>query len=604
MVKDRIVEEVKSRADLVDICGEYTSLKRVGKSVRGPCPLHDGDDPNFSIDPDRQIFKCFVCGEGGDVFSFLMKHLGLSFPEAVRKVALRVGVEIPDEEDRGPDPHAPIREAARFAMEWFGERLFSPAGEPARSYLANRGIEEETARRYALGYAPDAWRELRDAARKQGLDDDTMMEAGLLATSQRADEPYDRFRNRLTFAILDNRDRPLGFGGRDLSGDEQAPKYINSPESPIFHKRSVLYGLNWARHQIRKEGSVLVVEGYTDVLALHARGLERAVAPLGTSLTEEQAETLSRYADRAFLLFDSDRPGLEATFRTADRLLAAGVHPMVVTLPADEDPDSLARSRGIEAVESCLGDAVDVLERKLQILERAGYLESIEGKRRAVDGLLSTLRAVSDTALRDIYLVRAAEGTGVRRATLVEEVARARGRERPRRRHGGPARPRQSERPDPEGRRGTAGWNLLLLILRDPDLLDEAREAGVEPDHFRDDRHGEIFRKLLEDPGRMEPAARAEAFTSGERDVLDRLEADPTELTHPGEVFRHAVLRLKNRPRLARLREIDEELGMADDDQALELVQEKERIARELREDGVPLSFLHRWSEPAGGRSG
>ncbi len=611
MVRDRLVEEVKSRADLVEICGEHTSLKRVGKSWRGPCPLHDGDDPNFSIDPDRGIFKCFVCGEGGDVFSFLQMHLGLTFPEAVRHVAERVGVEIPEEgEDAGPDPHAPLREAARFAMEWFREQLFSPAGREARAYLEDRGIDEETAREYALGFAPEEWRALRDAAGSQGIEDRVLLEAGLLATSERADEPYDRFRGRLTFAILDNRDRPLGFGGRDLTGREEAPKYINSPESPIFQKRRVLYGLNWARHRIRKEGSALVVEGYTDVLALHTRGLPRAVAPLGTSLTEAQAEEVSRYADRAFLLFDSDRPGLEATFRTGDRLLAAGVHPMVVTLPPEEDPDSLARDRGIEAVEACLDDAVDLLERKLQILERSGYLESIEGKRRAVDGLLSTLRSVADSSLRDIYLERAAERTGVRRETLVEEVARAgrgsrRGRRSGRRGDRWPGDSGAGAEGGPAAGR-SAGWNLLLLVLRDPETLEDAREAGVEPRHFGDERLGEIYGKLLEDPDRADPDARAEAFTAEERRLLEGLETDETELTHPDEVFQHSVARLTNRPRLVRLREIDRELEMAEEEQALELIREKQEIARELREAGVPLSFLHRWSslgDPEEGRT-
>lgn len=618
MVSDRLVEEVRSRADLVEICGEHMQLKRVGKSWRGPCPLHDGDDPNFSIDPGRQIFKCFVCGEGGDVYSFLMKHLGMEFPEAVRHVAERVGIEIPEEGGGGPDPHAPLREAVAFAREWFRERLFDDdVGRPAREYLRRRGIDEEAAREHALGLAPDGWRGLREAAHRHGMEDETLVEAGLLATSERADEPYDRFRNRLVFAILDNRDRAVGFGGRTLAGADDVPKYINSPDSPIFHKGRILYGLNWARHAIRREGAALVVEGYTDVLALHVRGLDRAVAPLGTSLTEEQAGSVARYAKRAFILFDSDPAGLRATFRTADRLLAAGVHPFVVTLPPDHDPDSLARERGIDAVRACLDDAVDVMERKLQILEDKGYLESIEGRRRAVDGLLDTLRSASDPALRDIYLDRAAERTGVRRATFVEEVSRRSGRRSGRRsrsaagrrrvgRGAGRAGPGVRSGSDPGPAPGSstgfqrAERTILLLLVRDEEfheLLDEARQEGLEAEHFATEAHREIFRALREDPDARDPATWAEAFSPEARSILVRLREDRTEVPHARRVFQESVRYLVSRPDLRRLREIERQLELADDEQSLELVKEKERLAHRLRDAGVRVGMHRRWSQ-------
>lgn len=632
MIGDAVVEEVRARADLVDIVGEYTSLKRVGKSVRGPCPLHDGDDPNFSIDPNRQIFKCFVCGEGGDVFSFVMKHLGMDFPEAVRHVAKRVGVEVEEDDGGDEDPHAGVREALAFAAEWFTRNLVEgEEGEAGRRYLADRDLELEQAASYGLGFAPDAWRRLRSAAGKHGFEDDTLMEAGLLSTSENADEPYDRFRNRLIFAIHDTRDRPIGFGGRTLSADDEVPKYINSPDSPVFHKGRTLYALNRARHAIRKEEAALVVEGFTDALSLHTRGRETAVAPLGTAMTPEQAETVARYADTAFLLYDSDAPGLRATFKAADNLLEAGVHPMVVTLPPDHDPDSLVREQGVEALDRCVDDAVDVIERKLQILEKKGYLESIEGRRRAVDGLLSTLRAAEDAALRDLYLDRVAERTGVRRATLVSEVARAEERRQQRRRRqerrrerreagreAGPGRPGGGGRPGARGRDGgsererlgdtgpVAERDLLLLLVRDDagEILERSVESGLEPDHFENEHYRAVYRAFLETHGAGDdPLERLEG--DGRR-LLSRLRSSGTELTHPDEIFERCVARLKNRPRFRRLREIDHELEMADDDQAVELVQEKQEIARELRDEGVPLSFVHRWSEggPAAGSRG
>ncbi|NNK47412.1 MAG: DNA primase, partial [Gemmatimonadetes bacterium] len=249
MVSDALVQEIRERADILEVCGEFVQLKRSGKTYRGPCPLHGGEGPNFSVDPTRGIFKCFVCGEGGDVFSFLMKHLGLDFPSAVRQVASRVGVEVPEDSERREDPFAHVREATAFADEWFRSMLLDPEiGSAAREYLSSRGVDPESAEEFGLGFAPEGWRRLREAAHARGIEDEDLLEAGLLATSERADEPYDRFRGRVMFSIRDLRDRPIAFGGRVLGvGDEQAPKYINSPETPIFHKSRSLYGLNRAR---------------------------------------------------------------------------------------------------------------------------------------------------------------------------------------------------------------------------------------------------------------------------------------------------------------------------------------------------------------------
>ncbi|MFW6192588.1 MAG: DNA primase [Gemmatimonadota bacterium] len=598
MVSDAIVEEVRSRAELVDVCSEFMPLKRVGKTFRGPCPLHGGDDPNFSIDPSREIFKCFVCGEGGDVYSFVMKHLGHDFPSAVRWVADRVGVHVPDREERGDDPHAHLREAVAFAEEWFRDRLLDDGvGDPARDYLADRGVDPDAARRYGLGYAPDAWRELRDAARDRGIEDDTLLEAGLLATSERAREPYDRFRDRLIFSIQDLRDRPVGFGGRDLSGDEEVPKYINSPDSPIFHKGDTLYGLNWARHAMRRQEHGLVVEGYMDALTLHLHEVETAVAPLGTALTDRQAETLSRYADVVFLLYDSDRPGLRATFRSADTLLAAGVLPRIVTLPDGQDPDSLVRERGIDALRSLVDDAVDVLERKFQELEVRGYLDSVEGRRRSVDALLGTLRAVADPTLQDLYVGRAAERLGVREETLRTEVERERRRARRRRgwrtgRAGrgrsGPGAPRSDPLVGRGAGEGRAERNLLLLFVRDPALVERARESGLAAEMFGTERYAELYRRLVEACRDGTHGEWDRVFDDERTSMVEDLLEDATELTHPELIFEHSLGRLLSRPKRRRKEEIAEELDRddLDDAQKQELLREYQRITRELREAG------------------
>jgi len=594
MVSDALVQEIRERAEILEVCGEFVQLKRSGKTYRGPCPLHGGEGPNFSVDPVRGIFKCFVCGEGGDVFSFLMKHLGLDFPSAVRQVAARVGIEVPEDSERREDPFAHLREVTAFAEEWFRFMLLDPEiGVQARAYLTGRGVDPDGAEEYGLGFAPEGWRRLREAAHSRGIGDADLLEAGLLATSDRADEPYDRFRNRVMFSIRDLRDRPIAFGGRVLAdSDEQAPKYINSPETPIFHKSRTLYGLNRARHAIRREEHSLVTEGFMDALSLHLGGFATAVAPLGTALTSEQADLLKRYSSRVYLLYDSDSAGLRATFRAGDVLLAAGCHPMVVSFPEGEDPDSLLRREGADALRAYIGDAVDVLERKLQILERQGYLDSIEGKRRAVDGLLSTLRSVRDPALLDIYLARAAERTGVRRDTLVSEVARERMVARPRRGADG-GRSATSVTLPAQGPPGVDPLerSLLLLLARDRDLLEVAVETGLEERHFRDAVLRHIYQALLV-ASEGDPILSDEAAT-----VWTALQEDDIEVVHARDAFEETVRRVVHRAKLDRLAQIDRELELAEEDQAKRLLIEKEQLARELRGAGVPLSFMRRYSE-------
>jgi len=609
VVSDALVEEVRARADLVEICGEHVSLKRVGKSYRGPCPLHGGEGPNFSIDADRGIYKCFVCGEGGDVFSFVMQRLGLDFPEAVRHVAERVGVVIPDEKDRGPDPYAGLREVTAFAEEWFLARRRSEGGRAARDYLAGRGIDDETADRFAVGFAPAGWRGLRDAARERGVDEEALLEVGLLATSERAAEPYDRFRNRLIFSIRDLQDRSIGFGGRMLGPEErEAPKYINSPDSPIFEKGRSLYLLNAARHAMRRSKAAVVVEGFMDAVTVHRHGFENVVAPLGTALARPQAALIGRYAPQAYLAYDSDKPGRKASFRAADTLLEAGVHPRIVTLPPGEDPDSLFRRLGRERFSVLLDDAMDALELKLRMLGERGYFDSAEGRRTALDHLLSTLRAVRDPALRDIYIGRAAEMTGVRRETIVHEVAREPRRVAPR--SGALRRPRRGSGKGRGDREAGAERSLLLLLVRDALLTEGATERawicralddGVRTEHFQDPAYLALFGALSDRYRKSEGADAAglvEAVPSDLRGLVEGLLGDATELTHPEEIYEASVERLICRPAERRLREIRREMKLADEAQKKELLREQLKIRAGLPEsEKARLALVLDWLE-------
>ncbi len=589
MVSDDLLEEIRAQADLMSIVGEYVPLRRSGRTYRGPCPLHGGEGPNFSVDPERGIFKCFVCGEGGDVFSFPMKLLGLDFIEAVKFVAERCGIVVPDadRDQEKEDPYRDIREAVAFAADWYQKQLADEkGGERARRYLlTDRGLSEEAVQRFGFGYAPDSWRGLREAAAVHEMSDDLLLRAGLIKASERAKEPYDLFRGRLIIPIYNLRGNVIGFGGRLLADSDDAPKYINSPDTPIFHKGRIVYGLNWSRHAIRRQEVVYVVEGFMDLVSLVAAGIENVIAPLGTALTEHQARLLSRYAKRALLLYDSDKAGLVATFKAADEFLRAGLHPSVATLPRGEDPDSIVRKGGPAELAKYTDAAIDVLDRKIQILEKRGYLDSIEGKRRAVDGLLLTVRAASDEALRDIYLDRVAEVTGVRRDTLERQLRRP---------VGGPRRRRPPAREDSAARPAVPKLGperkLLLLLLRDRTLVPGVAEQ-VEPDNFRTPEYRQIYLALLQAAETQPPDADHEAGSGLEwadelppplYERVRELAADPEELTNPDAVLDDAIGRLRARALEQRLADLMTEVLVADTDAAVELATEIKKVRQEL----------------------
>ncbi|HEX6588915.1 MAG TPA: DNA primase [Longimicrobiales bacterium] len=617
MIPESIVDEVRERADLVEVVGAVVPLKRSGREFKALCPFHQEKTPSFYVVPDKGFYKCFGCGAAGDVFDFLMQQGGLSFPEAVRRMADRVGVAVPDATpERQDDPYRRLYEAVAFAADWYERQLHeSDAGDRARRYLQKRGIDAAAAKKYRLGYAPGGGQAIRAAAKQHGIDDELLLTVGLIKESERDDdrEPYDRLRNRVVFPITDARGRVIGFGGRVLD-DNDKPKYLNSPETPIYQKGRTLYGLAWSKHAIRREGAALVVEGYMDYVSLAARGVEHVIAPLGTAMTEEQAALVSRYARRALLLYDSDQAGLRATFKTADALLRAGVHPLVVSLPEGEDPDSVAREQGVDGLAKYLKEAQDVVERKLALLDEKGYFEGIDGTRRALDGLLPTIRATMDPQLRDLYVDRVMRKTGVRRETLERElrdrqqrVARAAPDER---REGpvqqsaaGPGAPRAADTAEDGGSRGqppapsaTSERLLLLVLLRDASRIDTVRPE-LAPEALRDPVYREIYRLILEQGidestiGRLsEPARRR----------LEAMRLDPVDLSPADRVLAEALVAIQVEDLNARIEELDERLAFARDEEQPQLLREKTVLMGQARSLGIRWRETARWKDRAG----
>ncbi|MDF3052988.1 MAG: primase [Geminicoccaceae bacterium] len=493
MIPDETIEQVRDSTDIVGLIGESVTLKRTGSDYRGPCPFHGGTNRNFAVIPRKGRYYCFVCHESGDVFSWFMKRMGMDYPTAVREAARRTGIVIPERAERsGPDPHEPLYSAMAVGHDWFARQLLElPDASGAREYLESRDISLETAAMLGLGYAPVGNAFLKAMA-DLGVEERVLLEAGLAA--QRDDGTISpRFRRRLLFPIHNLRGRLVGLGGRLLGPGE--PKYLNSPESEIFHKGKQLYNLHQARSAIRKEESVLLVEGYFDVIRLSLAGVEHVVAPLGTALTPDQAVLLKRFTPAATILYDSDLPGLRATFRAGDELLRHAIRVRVATLPPGEDPDTLVRKGGIEALDAVLRDAIDVLERKIQLLERKGFFEGVEHRRDALDRLLPTLRAATDPITRELYLSLVSERAGVSKDVLERELKEG---GRAGQRGGGPdnhPEPQERAAPRPRGRRNPE-TQLLTAMLAAPELITRAR-GDVSPTLVEKPQLREVFECLL-----------------------------------------------------------------------------------------------------------
>jgi DNA primase len=607
MIPDETVERVRESADIVAVIGEYVELKRQGSDFRGPCPFHQGTHRNFSVSPKKAMYYCFVCHEGGDVFNFLTKRLGVDWPTAVRMVAEKSGIEVVETQGRRAeqkDDREPIWEINGAAAEYFRRILWEDElGRDARAYLESRAISRELADRVGLGFAPREIGLLRAYLATLGFDDARMVESGLVVSPEEGTEPRPRFRGRLIFPIYDLASRVVGFGGRLLGPGE--PKYLNSSESPTFSKGRLLYGLNWAKQAARRDERMLVVEGYFDVVRLIGAGVESAVAPMGTALTEDQAKLIRRYTTRVFLLYDSDKPGLKATFRSGDELLRQGASVQVVTLPDGEDPDSFVRAHGARELEAQLASSIDVFERKIQILDRGGWFGDLRRKRQALDRLLPTLRATTDPLTRDLYLGHASTAAGVSREMLERELGSAKG---PRTARAAPPGARAStERIGPaedanlrirlgdrrggDRRRGPATRGaisereLIRVLLHRPSHFDRVIES-VGPENFRDPELGAIFQAMA----RHGPEAGADAFapelSPDAIELLQTLLEEDGGLEHADAEVAGALARMRARELRQQLYDLQRLLEIATPEEQDRLLREKGALARELRSLG------------------
>jgi DNA primase len=433
-VPEEIVERVRAEANIVDVISDYVRLRRAGKNWIGLCPFHDDKKPSLNVEPVKGIYKCFACGKGGNVFTFLMERNGWTFPEAVRNLAESLGLEIP--EARGDRREFSERErlaaVVREAGVFYFRTLRSPAGAAALAYFRSRGFSDEAMKDFGLGYSPDSWDATLSHMTGQGYGEEELEKAGLAIKREGKDGWYDRFRGRAMFPIFTATGRVIGFGARRMSEDSSQPKYINSPESPIYQKSRVLYGLYQAKDAIRRSGRAIFVEGYADVISLHDNGVRTAIATSGTAMSREHAELISRYCSRIVLVFDSDKAGEAATERGIDVLLRQGLDISVLRLPDGEDPDTFVRRYGAKEFERRVDESTSFLEFKARQMKLAGDFDAPDRQTAAIRSIVETIALIPDPLKRELFVQRIAADFHVAEPLLFKELERA-GRVRNRR---------------------------------------------------------------------------------------------------------------------------------------------------------------------------
>lgn len=417
-ISEEILEKIKSQNDIVDVISERVRLKKSGRNFTGLCPFHNEKTPSFSVSQEKQIYKCFGCGEAGNVISFVMKEKNLPFVEAVKYLANRAN--IPLESNNGEKSKTAKKKDLLYrvnveAAKFFFSNLIN--NQSAKEYFLNRGIKEQTIKKFGLGFANDSWNSLMFYLRRKGVNDILLEEAGLISVNKEKGTKYDRFRNRVMFPVFDYQGRVIGFGGRVL--DDSKPKYLNSPETLVFQKGTNLYGLNFALKHNLNERYFIIVEGYMDLISLHQYGITNVVASLGTALTINQARLLKRYADKVIISYDADMAGQMATLRGLEILRTAGFDVRVLNIPQGQDPDEYVRSNGREAFLKLINSAEPLIDYRMKKAEEGIDFKNSQSlilyAKRIMD-IISDL----DPVEKDVYIKKASENTGIKEQTLYD----------------------------------------------------------------------------------------------------------------------------------------------------------------------------------------
>lgn len=539
LIPPDIIERVKEAVDLVELVGRYVKLKKAGKEWKACCPFHQEKTPSFGVVPSKGFFKCFGCGASGNCFGFLQQKEGLTFPEAVKRLAKEVGIEIEPEDpeaQRRSARNSRLREVCELASRFYAAALRSRHGQGALAYLHDRGITDETIERFQLGWAPPGWRTTANALAKKGVTEQELVDAGLVVVKDGRDEGYDRFRDRVIFPIADRRGRVIAFGARAL-GDAK-PKYLNSPETPLFTKGRHLYALHLAKDEMRRGREGAVMEGYTDVLMAHQDGWPVAVAGLGTALTTRQAEELARHVDRVHLVYDGDAAGLRAAEKAIGQFLPADAETRVVLLPQGADPADVFLADGIDGFRKHLEAGEEAFAFLIRARREAhGGAESAAAISQVVQEVAEALVEVDDPIRRSIYCTQLADALRVELELIREQVDLVRRRSASRR--------TISARPTPPPPPASSGANAVpddgppadayAHLAHDDEFVDPAYDEGPAVAYASAEEPPPVARDPLADAGTV---PRAELLllqaALGEPRLLPELRErlPPDALTH------------------------------------------------------------------------
>jgi DNA primase len=561
---DSSLEEIKSRVDIVELISEYVSLKKAGQNWKGLCPFHSEKTPSFMVNPARQIYKCFGCGSGGDIFTFVMQNENLEFREALRLLAKKAGVTLsisPGHAGRAGEKEALLK-LQKHALSFFQQNLKNSSR--AAGYLKKRGIGEKIQKHFSLGYAPKSWEALKRHLEGKGFKPETIMKAGLISRGPKG--YFDMFRDRIVFPIYNLSGEVIAFGGRVLDTGE--PKYLNSPETSLFNKRRVLYGFDLAKKSIKETGRALFMEGYMDVIVAHMHGFTNAVAPLGTALTAEHGRLVRRFTDNVILVFDSDQAGIRAAKSSAETLFECGIDVKVLALPEKEDPDSFLKKRGKDAFN-------DLLERPLSIID---FLALQKKERRLIAReAIDIVSRISDGLLLDGYVRELSEKLGIKEVFVLEELQKLKKRQG---RPGDSAKVVHSNKPKPLDE-----MYIIKLLLQYPEKA-EAVFVSITEDDFEDDITAGILKKIREgltdfNKLTLKCSDAEKGFLS---DIIFKKDLDETGLEDVDRVLNDCVAKIKRRNHTRLIQELQGRIKDAelrkDGDLLRRLLMEQNKLAR------------------------
>jgi DNA primase len=587
LIPPATLEQIRAASDIVEIIGGYFPLKRAGANFVALCPFHREKSPSFNVNPHKQIFHCFGCHKGGDVFTFVQEYEHIPFMDAVRRLAERANIPLQLEDQPGQREARGVKESLlalheQLTQRWQNCLANEAAGQLARDYLAKRGVSAEAVKRFRLGAAPEAWDDTVNWAKSKGFDLPLVEKGGLIIRKEESDRCYDRFRGRLMFPICDEQGRVVGFSGRVLSGDEKTAKYVNSPETPIFTKGRVIYGLDKAKRAMLDAGFVIVCEGQLDLIACHANGVENVVAPQGTALTADHARILKRYVNEVVLCFDSDNAGQNAAARSLDPLLGASLAIRVATVPAPHDPDSFIKAHGGPAFAELIGKAEGYFDYRLNRLCEQEDITSDRGRQTVLKEMAAGLLKSTDRVLHDTYARKTALRLGVRPEAVLAELKKA-GKTRP----SEPFAPEEAPGEEAASMLSPASHELWLLrILLTHDALAEWVRAHLDPQWVAHPAVRAIVAFRLQ--------AEAEGSWTGMSSVLQQLDdeaarrfateavADTREIPNPEQQLTDIVTRLRNADIDRRLIRLSQQMEnpQAGDDVKLALLHEQQELKR------------------------